>query len=307
MLKLVLSSPPTQSQGKFEYSNVGYAVVSAMLETRAKSSYESLMKKHIFDPLEMRSADFRSLKSAKQLKPPLLWGHQAGDGKPVDPRGAGAENPTVYAAAGTVHVAIDDYAKYARWHLTGKPAPVLQSQSVFDHLHGPLIDMPAGEKYGCGWILVDSELGPSLMHAGSNTNAFSVIWVLPKSDFAAIVCTNSGSPQAYRGCDEMIRHLMNGQSSEKDEPGPGDVTPDRLVGRYQLTPKFIFDVTYKDGHLMVGITNQPTQEVFADSPTKWSYRGVPAQLEFHLRSQGPAYALTLHQNGIAQKANRIQK
>ncbi|MEZ6091675.1 MAG: serine hydrolase domain-containing protein [Pirellulaceae bacterium] len=175
MLKLVLSEAPAHPQGKFMYSNLGYAVASAMLETRAKEPYESLMRKHIFDPLEMHSADFRSMSSAKQLQPPLMWGHKA-DGSPIDPRSAGAENPTVYAAAGTVHVSIEDYAKYARWQLAGNPAPVLKSQSTYDHLHEPLVDKSATEKYGCGWICLNSGLGPALTHAGSNTNAFAVIW-----------------------------------------------------------------------------------------------------------------------------------
>ena len=208
MLKIVLSPAPTHPQGKYAYSNLGYAVVSAMLETRAKESFESLMKKHVFDPLEMRSADFRSMKSAQQLKSPLLWGHQADGGKSVDPRTVGAENPTVYAAAGTVHLSIVDYAKYARWQLAGKPTPVLRSQSAYDHLHEPLVDKAPSEKYGCGWICLDSGVGPALTHAGSNTNAFSVIWVFPKSDFAVVVCTNSGEPQAFPACDEMISHLM---------------------------------------------------------------------------------------------------
>ena len=313
MLKLALSKAPAQPLGTFVYSNLGYAIASAMLESRAGEPYESLMKKHIFDPLEMRSADFRSMESAKQLKPPMLWGHQAANGEPVDPRTMGAENPTVYAAAGTVQLSIEDYAKYARWQLAGKPAPVLKSQSAFDHLRKPQIDYSIpGAKYGCGWIFIDTPSGPALNHAGSNTNTFAVIWVLPEADFAAIVCTNTGEKQAFPACDEMISHLMGKYAAAKtakpaDEPAadPGKVTPERLVGRYQLNPKFIFDVNYKDGHLMVGITNQPTQEVFADSPTKWSYRGVNAQLEFHLRADGPAYALTLHQNGNSQKAKRI--
>ncbi len=50
--------------------------------------------------------------------------------------------------------------------------------------------------------------------------------------------------------------------------GPEVVNPERLVGRYQLTPNFVFDVNLKNLQLMVGITNQPTQEVFADSPTQ---------------------------------------
>jgi len=80
----------------------------------------------------------------------------------------------------------------------------------------------------------------------------------------------------------------------------------RLVGRYQLTPSFIFDVRERDGRLMVGITNQPTQEVYPDSPTRWSYRGVDATLEFKLTKTGPAKSLVLHQNGAKQTAYRIK-
>ena len=79
----------------------------------------------------------------------------------------------------------------------------------------------------------------------------------------------------------------------------------RLEGRYQLAPNFIFDIHDRDGHLMVGITNQPTQEVFPDSPTRWSYRGVEATLEFKLPKTGPAKSLVLHQNGAKQTARRI--
>mgnify|MGYP001815179111 FL=1 len=313
MLKLVLSTPPRQPRGTFAYSNLGYTIASAMLESRAREPFESLMKKHVFQPLEMRSADFRSMKSAKLLQSPFVWGHSR-TGEPVDPRTVGAENPSVYAAAGTVHLSIEDYAKYALWHLAGKPAPVLRSQSAFEYLHTPQVDYSApGAKYACGWICVDTGLGPALNHGGSNTNSYALIWVLPESDFAAVVCANTGEPQSFPACNEMISHLMTeyaatGKAMRAQSPssGPGEVAPQRLVGRYQLARDFIFDVNVRDGRLMVGITNQPTQEVFADSPTKWSYRGVRATLEFHLRDEGPAYALTLHQNGAAQRATRMQ-
>jgi len=80
----------------------------------------------------------------------------------------------------------------------------------------------------------------------------------------------------------------------------------RLVGRYQLNPDFIFDVRDRDGHLMVGITNQPVNEVFPDSPTRWSYRGIDATLEFKLTKTGPAKSLVLHQNGAEQTARRMK-
>jgi hypothetical protein len=95
------------------------------------------------------------------------------------------------------------------------------------------------------------------------------------------------------------------KDGNKEEPKIDAEMRGRLVGRYQLAPNFIFDVQDKDGHLMVGITNQPTVEVFPDSPTKWSYHEVQASLEFKLPKTGKATSLVLHQNGIDQKAKRI--
>jgi hypothetical protein len=57
---------------------------------------------------------------------------------------------------------------------------------------------------------------------------------------------------------------------------------------------------------MVGITNQPTQEVFPVTPTRWSYHGVEATLEFKLPKTGTAKSLVLHQNGMEQTARRIE-
>ncbi|MFO1064974.1 MAG: serine hydrolase [Pirellulales bacterium] len=309
MLKMVLSQPPSAPQDKFSYSNVGYAVAAAMLEARAGESFESLMKKTLFDPLEMRSADFRTMDSAGKLKSPLLWGHER-DGKPIDPRSMMAENPAVYAACGTVHLTIEDYAKYARWQLAGKPAPVLRTQAAFDHLRESQVDYTApGSRYACGWICVDTPLGPAFTHSGSNTNTFALIWVIPDANFAGIVCTNSGQSQAFTACDQMMTFMIGKFAAKKNEPVtpmPKDVSPKQLVGRYQLTPSFVFDVKVKGDHLAVGITNQPTQEVFAESPTMWAYRTVQAKLEFHIGADGRATALTLHQNGLAQKAKRLK-
>ena len=53
------------------------------------------------------------------------------------------------------------------------------------------------------------------------------------------------------------------------------------------------------------ITNQPTQEVYPDSPTRWSTTvGSTPQLEFKLTKTGPAKSLVLHQNGTDDQENR---
>jgi hypothetical protein len=108
-----------------------------------------------------------------------------------------------------------------------------------------------------------------------------------------------------------MKEELKPETKEKSDKKAGAPAIDaklrsRLEGRYQLKPTFIFTVRDDNGHLMVSITDQPTQEVFPDSPTRWSYHGVDATLEFKLKKTGPATSLVLHQNGIKQTARRIK-
>ena len=207
MLHLILKRKPAHKRGEFHYSNLGYVIVAAILEKKGGDSFENLMRRNVFEPLKMSSAGFRTLASAKKLKAPLRWGHLA-SGDPIDPRIAGAENPSVYAACGTVNMTIADYAKYAQWHLSGKPAPLLSNQKTLDHLHAGHVDRPGGGKYGCGWIVLNVGLGRALNHGGSNTNSRALIWILPDKNFAAVACTNTGEQSGFLASDEVIVELM---------------------------------------------------------------------------------------------------
>ena len=209
MLKLIMKKKPKHAHRKFTYSNLGYVVAAAMLEKQTGESYEALMHQKVFKPLKMESADFRTMTTAKNLKEPLLWGHTGDKQQPMDPRIAGAENPSVYAPCGTVNVTIEDYAKYAQWHLREEPAPLLSDRKTLDRIHSGIVDAPSiGGKYGGGWIHLDMGFGRVMNHVGSNTNSFAVIWVFPDSDFAAIACTNTGAQSGFLACDKAIEHLM---------------------------------------------------------------------------------------------------
>jgi CubicO group peptidase (beta-lactamase class C family) len=208
MLNLLLKLKPEHTRGEYHYSNLGYVVAAAMLEKKCGDSFENMMRLHVFKPLKMDTADFRTMARAKKLKSPLLWGHVA-DGTPIDPRIAGAENPSVYAPCGTVNLSIADYAKYAQWHLKNVPSPLLSNQKTLDHLHTGQVDDPAtGGKYGCGWIILNTGIGRALTHGGSNTNSFALIWILPDKEFAAVACTNTGENSGFLACDEAIREVM---------------------------------------------------------------------------------------------------
>lgn len=208
MLKLFMKQKPKYKRGEYHYSNLGYVVAAAMLEARTDEDFETMMRRDLFKPLGMDSADFRTMKTAKKLKAPLRWGHEA-NGDPISPKVAGSENPTAYAPCGTVHLTIADYAKYAQWHLRGRPEPLLSKQESLDHLHtGHVETQSGGSKYGGGWIHFQSGFGPAMQHTGSNTNSFALIWILPEKDLAAIACTNTYEPSHFPACDAMIAELF---------------------------------------------------------------------------------------------------
>ena len=209
MCRLLLTKAPDGTVGKHVYSNLGYVVAAAMIEERGKQPFETLMKKRVFEPLGMTNTEFFSTKKLKSVKGPLLWGHAAGSGKPIKPGTPGSENPTVYAGCGTIRTTINDWAKYVGWHLKETAAPVLKNKKTIVRLHKGVANRGApGQSYGFGWIQFKSAFGRTLQHAGSNTNQFSLVWVMPDAKRATIVITNTHQKQAFATCDAATAALM---------------------------------------------------------------------------------------------------
>ncbi|HYC59303.1 MAG TPA: serine hydrolase [Thermoanaerobaculia bacterium] len=77
------------------------------------------------------------------------------------------------------------------------------------------------------------------------------------------------------------------------------------VGRYQLAPTFILDITRDGNHLFVQATAQPKFELFAETQRDFFLKDVDAQVTFVLEGPGPAPKIILHQGGVDQEATRI--
>jgi CubicO group peptidase (beta-lactamase class C family) len=138
------------------------------------------------------------------------WGHTPGLLLMSDnsvPPGIKADNPAAIGPGGTVHCSIGDLARYAAFHLQGARGhgSLLKPES-FRHLHTAL----KGQDYACGWIVTRRDWGGGdvLMHNGSNTSFFTVIWIAPKRDFAVVVATNMGGSRAETGSDAAAWALI---------------------------------------------------------------------------------------------------
>jgi hypothetical protein len=78
-----------------------------------------------------------------------------------------------------------------------------------------------------------------------------------------------------------------------------------FAGRYELAPGVIFDVRAEGAQLSVQLTGQPRLPVYPESPTKFYYKAVDAQITFERNAQGKVDRLILHQSGRDQTAKRL--
>jgi CubicO group peptidase (beta-lactamase class C family) len=200
---------------QFAYSNMGYMMAGAMIERVAGKSWEELVLERVFVPLRLGNAGFGPQSNVGMVDAPLPHKIIDGRAKPML-AGPNADNPLVLGPAGTVHMSLQDFARWAIWNLgRGKRGPDLIRPETFTRLTTPVIDIPlkkdsapgtpARGRYGLGWGEVEFPWakGPLLFHGGSNGMNLAHIILDLKSDFGMVLMTNIGGEKA----DEAFRSL----------------------------------------------------------------------------------------------------
>lgn len=206
-VKRLLSQETTTEFGKDPYSNWNYVIAGAMCESATSESYESLVQRLIFSPLEMCSAGFGPMGSRNVLDQPRGHRVRSGRPRPVEP-GLLADNLDVVAPAGKVHCSIVDWAKFIQEHLRAySGTSTLLPPTAYFELHSP-----NSYGYSCGWMALKRDWagGPALYHAGSNTLNFSIAWMAPRRNFAILVATNLGGEPAAEACNRVAERLIQG-------------------------------------------------------------------------------------------------
>ena len=63
--------------------------------------------------------------------------------------------------------------------------------------------------YALGWGLVTLPFAPEpfIFHGGSNTKNYAIIMLQPKFDFAMVMMTNVGGPEADKALNALAREL----------------------------------------------------------------------------------------------------
>ena len=94
-------------------------------------------------------------------------------------------------------------AKYAQFHL-GESSAKLISEKSRKLLHKSI----SNNHYALGWMVKSDEktFGTIITHVGTNTMFYSIIWISPERNFAAVAACNAGNGSTV--CNKAIQHLI---------------------------------------------------------------------------------------------------
>lgn len=191
--------PAAKAGAEFLYSNTGYMIAGLIAERATKTPWEDLMATEVFTPLGITTAGFGTPGTPNQTDQP--WGHSPGlfFGQSATQQ----DNPPALGPAGTVHLTLADWARFATLHATkGASVPGYLKPETFDRLHRAALD-----EYALGWGVVGERKwarGVALSHSGSNTAWYAVVWISPQTGGVYLAATNTGKREAPVALDEAI-------------------------------------------------------------------------------------------------------
>jgi CubicO group peptidase (beta-lactamase class C family) len=211
--------PSYPASGKFQYANLGYITVGAMIEKVSGEPWERLIIERIFEPLGLKTAGLGPQATFGLYDAPV--GHRADDkGKlTAFPWGNPADLPSSVGPAGLAHMSIRDFAIWAGWNAgEGKRGPALVKAETLKRIHTPIITMdvknpkvgmPKSGAYAYGWGLskFDWTDKPVLTHTGSNGMNFSNVLVDADHDLAIVFATNMAGDKADPASLEVLKAL----------------------------------------------------------------------------------------------------
>ena len=290
---------------QWEYSNLGFGLLGALLARRAGSDYESLVKARVIGPLGMTSTTITLTPDERSR---LAAGHDS-----LLRKVANWDLPAL-AGAGGLRSTANDLMRFLAAAMALSALPPSPGADFAETLATTRPSATPSMTQALGWELLHAPGGDIVEHGGGTGGYHTFIAFNPKTKVGVVMLTNA---ETLNGGDDIALHVLTG-SPVLALPPPAPPPPERhaialdgkamdaLVGVYALAPQMIVTVTRDGDHLMAQLTGQTAFEIFPESPTEVFWRVVDAQATFTLGKDGRAESLTLHQNGRDLPAPRIR-
>lgn len=207
-----LLAVPSDTVGRFRYSNLGYTLAGGALERLGGRPYERLVFDELLEPLGITAGGFGPPAG------PHPWGHRGrlgglGKGPAVAPGDSDwphpADNPPLITPAGRLHLRLGDWAKFIQVFL--QPNPGFFTDETINALITPTTGRGANQAMGWGEAKAP---GVSIGQQGSNRRWVATALLSDDRARAALVATNDGRSQMIRHTAMLAMELLCNEGSQ---------------------------------------------------------------------------------------------
>lgn len=204
-VRQILSGRPHFTPGTRDlYSNVSYLILGHIIEKIYGRSYEEVIYRELFVPLNIRTCSFQG-----DERDPT--GH-------IIERGIltafSGDNLAIWAPAGNVRCSLEDWSKFVQLQMN-----LMQMRSSFlSKKTAALLYSPAksGMGYTLGAMYSDTRSWfkeDAFTHTGTNLVNYSRVWIFPKSNRAVLLTTNRGGDESFSGSDKVLKEANDALST----------------------------------------------------------------------------------------------
>ncbi len=284
---------------RWSYSNSGYTLLGAIIESVTEQSYGDFVEQRIFEPLGMTRSSYETHET---IVPRRARGYDNGEDGFVNARYV---SMTIPYAAGSLLSTVDDMARWDAALSTDKLLP----RAARVRLWTPYEPVTAGPLlYGYGWIVGEHEGSPVMHHNGSVDGFFAYAVRMPREGiYVAVLANNSSEPGKVMNLTKRAAALASGKPLERQKVEVSNDVLARYAGVYRIGERDTRSLILKDGRLYSKRGPRPPMELVFSSETEFFNPQTLVYGRFELDSAGQATGMTIQSFGMSvSQASRAE-
>ena len=289
---------------EWEYSNIGYWVLSEALSSRAGTDYETLARKRVIAPLKLANTDF-SL--SPKMKANFAMGHDAA----LQPAPAVSALPiySIMPGAGSLYSTANDLVTLLSVAMGYERSPLAPAIEATLSTRRPT---GGGNEQALGWTVIGKG-DDQLIYRDGGTYGFasSMAWD-PKKRVGVIVLSNQQGD-----VDDIARHLLRPDvplakptNTKHTEIAIDSSLLDKYAGRYEAQGEGIFTVARENNFLTIESPADwglPKLRIRPESPRDFFAKELPVRVTFQTDNNGRVTGILIYppRGQKAVPANRL--
>ncbi|MFC5863143.1 serine hydrolase domain-containing protein [Acidicapsa dinghuensis] len=215
----------------YEYSNIGFAALSAIASNLTGVEIGPLITQRVLTPLGLDDSFFDT--DVTRLSTGAARYDSSGNPIPY--------YTTATPASGELYASAHDLARFAMFNMNNRDRARILDDRWMEELHKPVFVGPSGVATTFGWFTQHLKSGEQvLFKGGGQPGVATALRMVPAEDLACLVLTNrsDGDELCQSICNEILSSYLPEWRQPEDNSGPSPspfvITPE-LSGHWQGT------------------------------------------------------------------------